>query len=217
MFSKRIEEGQRGLILYEGSHPAGIAQYEPIEMSFSPIDGHGFFVLGCMWVFPHFQKKGYGRLLMEKILEDSQDCNGLVTQAFDEGPWFPKSFYEKFGFSARTKLDLTYLMVREIQGKIDAKFILESPLPPYPPDKLTIDLFPNHACPVWHCLELKIEYYALEFGNRIMLRKHDCTTREGIVKYGRQGNILFNGKPMSFHPQEEEGIRETIKNELEKL
>jgi GNAT superfamily N-acetyltransferase len=75
-------------------------EYVPAEYAWKPVLAPGYNLINCFWVSGRYKGRGYGRLLLEDCIKDSEDTNGLVVVSGKKNmPWLtPKKYYQKFGF-----------------------------------------------------------------------------------------------------------------------
>ena len=47
-------------------------EYAPLEQAWVPIEGDNYYYIYCLWVLGGYRKKGYGRSLMEYVINDAK-------------------------------------------------------------------------------------------------------------------------------------------------
>lgn len=77
-------------------------EYAPLEYAWTPIDGNQFLYIYCLWVSGSYKGKGYGKELLEYVIEDAkiQGKNGICTLSSKKKKPFlsDKKFFEHYGF-----------------------------------------------------------------------------------------------------------------------
>jgi len=78
-FVNKMNKRWKGFVAYKDDEVVGRAEIAPIEECLVAIEGEDVYFLYCLWVKKEAEGKGYGRKLMEKIVEVSKNKNGLAT------------------------------------------------------------------------------------------------------------------------------------------
>lgn len=77
-------------------------EYAPLEYAWTPISGNNFLYIYCLWVAGSFKGKGYGKELLEYVIEDAKknEKNGICTISSKKKKPFlsEKKFFEHYGF-----------------------------------------------------------------------------------------------------------------------
>lgn len=98
--SKRLEEVH---IFRKLNDKATVfVEYAPLEKAWVPINGDNYYYIYCLWVTGEYKGKGYGRELMEYVINDAKK-NGksgiCMLGAEKQKAWLTdQSFAKKFGF-----------------------------------------------------------------------------------------------------------------------
>lgn len=78
-------------------------EYVPAEKAWLPVVAPGYLMINCFWVSGQYKGKGYGKALLQSVIEDakSQGKKGLVTVAgikkfhfMSDTPWLLKHGFE---------------------------------------------------------------------------------------------------------------------------
>ena len=77
-------------------------EYAPLEQAWVPIEGDNYYYIYCLWVLGGYRKKGYGRSLMEYVINDAKKNkkSGICMLASQkQKAWLSvEGFAKKFGF-----------------------------------------------------------------------------------------------------------------------
>lgn len=77
-------------------------EYAPLESAWVPIEGNHFMYIYCLWVSGSYKKNGYGKELLEYVIQDAQkqNKNGIcVLSSKKKKPFLSDSkFFKKYGF-----------------------------------------------------------------------------------------------------------------------
>lgn len=123
-FKKRYEEGLRIKIsVDEDGLKTGMIEYVPGEVCWRTVKAEGYILIHCLEVFRTQTRKGYGTLLLNECLKDSEQYNGVAIVTSGK-PWVnDKKFFIRNGFK---KIDTAppyfELLVKQYQ---------EAPLPAF--------------------------------------------------------------------------------------
>ena len=77
-------------------------EYAPLEKAWVPIVGKNYYYIYCLWVLGDFKGKGYGKELLEYVINDARE-NGLsgicMLGSKKQKAWLSdQSFVKKYGF-----------------------------------------------------------------------------------------------------------------------
>ncbi len=99
---RAIPKGLRKEILLLNGDAVGQIEYAPAEASGYPIRGDGIWVMNCIWVLRRAGGRGFGRLLMDRMLSRIGDAEGVATIALDghHSPWMKLWQMEYLGFKS---------------------------------------------------------------------------------------------------------------------
>ncbi len=95
-----IPRGFRKKILIYRGEVVGQIEYAPVEVSGYPIHGSGIIVMNCIWVLRRAKGHGFGKILVENMVESEKDASGFATIGLEGhwSPWMKKWQMEKLGF-----------------------------------------------------------------------------------------------------------------------
>jgi len=92
---------QARVLLAPEGQPAGYIEYLPGEFAWRGVQAGGFMFIHCIWIFhKQYQKKGWGRLLIEACLDDARQAgmSGAAVMVRD-GAWMAgRSLFLANGF-----------------------------------------------------------------------------------------------------------------------
>ncbi len=95
----QMQQQHTFLLLKENDVPIGFAAYTPIQEP-------GTFKLQKLYALPQKQKLGYGRLLLQRVINDIKNLGGTALQLNVNRKNKAISFYEKAGFIIIRKEDI---------------------------------------------------------------------------------------------------------------
>ena len=108
---------QRGKIFIE---------YEPIETSWTQVDGKNYLYIYCLWVAGSFKGKGIARELLEYAINDAKNkkMSGICTIVTSKKKPFigDKKFFEHFNFKVVDKIGDYELMALSFDSNEKPKF-----------------------------------------------------------------------------------------------
>ena len=97
-------EFKNGYVFYRLNERAKVfIEYGPIEKAWLPIEGQNFININCFWVSGKYKNQGYGKLLLEKAINDAKENkkHGLVAVVgekknhfMSDGKWFLKKGFK---------------------------------------------------------------------------------------------------------------------------
>lgn len=128
-FDERYKEGLRFKLLMvkekKGMTSRGFIEYIPGNFSWRVVNAPNYNVIHCLWVVGKWKKLGFGRQLIETVVEDSkvQEKDGVVCVT-SEGNWLvDKKIFEKNGFAAIDQAPPSFnLMVLKLKEVDDPTF-----------------------------------------------------------------------------------------------
>lgn len=122
--SDRFKEGLKFKKLIVNGRSWGFIEYLPAEYAWRPVDAPGYMFIDCIWVIGRHKGKGYGKLLLDECIEDSQDMNGVCIVAGDKPFMAKKDLFLRHGFEVGDTAPPYYqLLVRRIKNAPLPKFI----------------------------------------------------------------------------------------------
>ncbi len=89
------------LLIFRGD-VVGQIEYAPAEACGYPIFGENIVVMNCIWVLGRVRGHGFGKLLLNTMIEKEKDASGFTTLALENhwSPWLKKKHMEKLGFTS---------------------------------------------------------------------------------------------------------------------
>lgn len=186
----------------EDNDHVGMIQYVPIEYSIA--EGRNMYFIQCIWVngyeeaFGPKQKKGYGKELLKKAVEDAREkgADAIVAWTYKDDDWLPASWYEKQGFSLiDTELyyELLWMPFRDVEPP---KLVRRKPFPLF--KKPTVSLFVNGWCTSCNKLYDIALGIARGYGDKIDIIQYDTSDREVFMKYGIMDGIFVNSREIIY-------------------
>lgn len=225
--SKMMKRGLSGRIVYDDEVAIGFIEYMPIELSLFH-KGENLYIVNCMvaphvppWGGPHRPRiAGCGGSLVHAMIKDIKNkCKGIVTPlgfAYTENL---VGFFMKFGFEEFENEGLKMLIKKFEPVELPLSVCYERKYEfQRVPDKVVIDIFWSHRCPVDPFNLLNVREVCKEFTNRVILNEF-CIDDQGILKkHGIESGTYVNGEfPWStFGPLEKEEIRKVLAGILSK-
>ncbi len=211
-FSKNTQEGWLGMVVYDEGMVKAMACLQPLETSMVNLEGEDLYFLPCFWVKPGEEKKGYGKALMDKVLELSGSKKGVVTETEEE--WMPASFFKKFGFEKVIEKDPIKILLKKFDPKACISMIPTGFQPLIVPNKIIIEVVYNPLCPyILNNYEVAINK-SLEFAPYVHVLKHYITCREDTLKFG-ESNFYVDGDTPFRGPVNLEKLVIMIKDKIE--
>lgn len=127
-------------------------EYGPAEKAWIPVDATGYFMINCFWVSGQYKNKGYGKALLQSVIDDAvqQRKTGLVTVAgsnkfhfMSDAKWLLRQ-----GFEVIEKLPYGFsLLALKIDKKAANPKFRESVLSGECPDKNGLVAYYSNRCP----------------------------------------------------------------------
>jgi len=175
-------------------------------------------IISCVWVKTQNQKKGVWKGMLKALSESlmSQGAKGVLAPATDYQGYMHRNHFQKAGFAVLGEHEGTVVMFYPLNQESVEYSFAEEHVPPGPDDKVTIHIFRNLLCPVASELFTRLERIAKEFGDRVQVIRVE-SDRETLEKYGTAGGLYINGKQRFVLPNDDDVIRNLLKEEVEKL
>jgi GNAT superfamily N-acetyltransferase len=140
----RLREGMRYKLLRVNGHNAGMLEYTPGEFAWRGVEARGYLFIHCLWVIGRNRGHGFGRQLLQEILEEARGTNGVAVMV-SKTHWLPTpKLFLKNGFELADQEPPSFdLLVR--------RFDPQAPLPHFKRSLQTIPpgltLFHSDQCP----------------------------------------------------------------------
>jgi len=104
-----LESFHKKLLIFDGD-VVGQIEYAPARVSGYPISGNDVVVMNCIWVLKRAKGRGFGRMLVEDMVQSERNATGFATIALENhwSPWFKKGQMEKLGFKPIDKINVKH-------------------------------------------------------------------------------------------------------------
>ena len=104
-----LEGFHKKLLIFDGE-VVGQIEYAPTRFSGYPISGNDVVVMNCIWVLRRAKGHGFGKMLIEDMVQSQRNATGFATIALENhwSPWFKKSQMEKLGFKPIDKINVKH-------------------------------------------------------------------------------------------------------------
>lgn len=213
-FDSKLREGWIGIGIFEEQELKAMAQVMPLEKSLLTLEGEDLYMLNCYWVKPGEEGKGYGKALMEKILEITRDRKGIVSWGA-EG-WMPPSFFEKFGFEFVENWGITKLFLKKHSPDARVKIINTGFKPLKGEGKVIVEAVFSPQCPyIMANYEAAISK-ALEFSPEVLVLKNVILNREQALEFGEE-NFYIDGESPFFGPINVDKLETILREKVDNL
>lgn len=215
---KRLKSGFVGFIAYENEIPVGRVEIWPIEEGINLVSGKDLYFMPCIWVLPEFQKKGFGKALIEEVFNSTQDRSGVMTISMEEEEWMPSSFFKKFGFEEIKIEGLNPYFKSMIKKyrEIEIPKILKPTFEHVKrDDKVVIEIVRDTICPFIRVWEEKLKDIVKDFGEKIELIEYVPYSKKEILKYG-SGTVYVDGDEPFWGPVSPDEIKKILNHYLAK-
>lgn len=214
----RLKTGWKGFVAYEGDKVNGRVEFWPIENSLVLLSGKNLYFMPCIWVLPEFQKKGAGKALMERVLKETMDRDGIVTGAMEGEGFMPLSFFKKFAFE-ETGLHLygkIKFLIKKYREGLEMPELIKPTLEHIKmDDKVVVEIIRDNACPYIRVWEEGLKRVLNSFKDKVLIKEYEVKTREDALKYGFS-TVYIDGEEPFFGPIGEEEIKKTTEGYLKK-
>jgi GNAT superfamily N-acetyltransferase len=219
-FERSQRQGMRAkLALDDGGTPGGMIQYGPIEHSH--VGGEGLFFVYCIHVHGHkqgrgnFQGRGMGRALLAAAEADakSRGASGMAAWGVWLPFWMKASWFKKHGYRKVDRQGLAVLLFKPFTSEAKAPHWLPRAvkLPEPIPNKVNITAFSCGWCLAQNLVYERARRAAADFGDHVVFREIDTTTREKVAEWGEVDAVYVDGKPLRQGPPPSyEKIRRSI-------
>jgi N-acetylglutamate synthase-like GNAT family acetyltransferase len=212
-FLEKQKAGWKGLVLYDDKLPVGRAEFHPLEESFQAVTGDNLYFMPCFWIKPGYEKKGYGRKLMEELMRMTSDRKGLATVTATR--WMPQEFFQKFGFEKVQEKGVMQLLLKKNQKDASCYWFEPSFVSSNQKDRINIDLVYNLGCPYMVANWRNLIRKAKEVTDKLVLNIYQQKDRKDLEGYG-EANIYIDGDTPFYGPASEEEIEKIIKEHLKR-
>jgi N-acetylglutamate synthase-like GNAT family acetyltransferase len=103
-------EGLHKKLLIFNGDVVGQIEYAPARVSGYTINGDDVVVMNCIWVLKRAKGRGFGRMLVEDMVQSERNATGFATIALENhwSPWFKKDQMGKLGFKPVDKINVKH-------------------------------------------------------------------------------------------------------------
>ncbi len=186
----------------------GMIQYAPIEHSH--VEGAGLYFIYCIHVHGYkqgrgnFQKRGMGKALLAAAEEDARALGAKGMAAWGVGLpfWMRASWYKKRGYQKADRQGIAVLLWKPFSDDARAPRWIprKNKLPEPIPGKVNIIAFSSGWCLAQNLVYERAKRAAAEFGDRVVFREIDTTSREAVTKWGIADAVFVDGKNVQKGP-----------------
>jgi len=204
----------------------GMIQYGPIEHSH--VDGSGLYFVYCIHVHGHkqgrgnFQKQGMGEALLAAAEEDARQLGAKGMAAW--GLWLPfwmkASWFKKHGYRKADRQGLAVLLWKPFAYDAEPPRWIPAAIkqPELVPGKVNVTAFSSGWCLAQNLTYERARRAAAEFGDKVVFREIDCSSRCAVAEWGNSDSVLIDGKAVQNGPPPSyEKIRSTIEKRVRRL
>jgi GNAT superfamily N-acetyltransferase len=204
---------------------AGMIQYAPIEYSW--VEGEDLYFVYCIWVHGHkkgrgdLRKHGIGTALLEAAEEDVKALQtkglvvwGLILPFFMRAGWFKKHGYRKVD-----RRGIAALLWKPFSDDATPpRWIRAKKKPETVPGKVVVTALANGWCSGIDGMIERAQGICNEFGDEVIYREVDTSTRERIREWGLADGLfideknIYRGPPLTY-----DQIRKAIEKKVKKL
>ena len=210
-FCEKMEKGWKGLVIYEGNEVVGRAEIAPVEESLVGVSGEDMYFLYCIWIKREKEGRGFGRKLMEEVIETAKKRKGLATVTV-EG-WMPPKFFEKFGFEKVQSMGPVNLMIKKFSPDAKIEFTPSRFTPQIEPAKVKVTVVYSLRCPYMLTSYNNAIETAKSVSDKVSVVEHIINTQGDIEKYGEENFYVDNESPF-MGPIDPEKLQEIIEKTL---
>lgn len=226
-FDRAQAQGLRAKIaLDDKGLEGGMIQYGPIEHTH--LEGEGLYFIYCIHVHGHkqgrgnFQGHGMGTALLAAAEEDAKKLGAKGMAAW--GVWLPfwmkASWFKKHGYIKADRQGIACLLYKPFVDEARPPRWLPKVKPPLEAiaGKVNVTAFVSGWCLAQNLVYERAKRAAAEFGDQIVFREIDTSTRCAVAKWGMADGVLVDGKPLQKGPPPSyEKIRMIIAKRVAKL
>ncbi|HPR18243.1 MAG TPA: GNAT family N-acetyltransferase [Candidatus Cloacimonadota bacterium] len=205
---------------------AGMIQYLPAEYSF--VEGEGFYVIACIWVYGYQdkgigdrQKKSMGKALLEAAEADMKQkgAKGIAAWGLALPFWMPSAFFKHFGYTVADSIGVQELVWKPLADEVQPpKWLHTKKKPEKVPGKVTITAFMNGWCTSFITAFNNFQKAAIEFGDEVEFKIIRTLEPEIIAEYGITDAIYIDDEEINLGPPPSyEDTVKMIRERIEKL
>jgi N-acetylglutamate synthase-like GNAT family acetyltransferase len=207
-YQKMKDKGLRVKLACDDSgRVGGMIQYAPIEQTF--VQGNDLYFVYCIWVHGYkkgrgnFQKKGFGKALIQAAEQDARDlgAKGIAAWGISWPFWMKASWFKKQGFIRVDKKSGRVLLWKPFTEDAAApKWLAQKKKPHAEPGQVTVTAFMNGWCPGQNLIFERAKRAAAEFDDRVVFRAVDTFQPEVFSQWGIIDGLFIDGKKVRTGP-----------------
>lgn len=208
----RIREGMRYTLLTVRGHNAGMVEYVPGEYAWRGVEAAGYLFIHCFWVIGQNRGHGYGRQMLNAVLEDAKGTNGVAV-VVSKTHWLPTpKLFLKNGFELADHAGPSFdLLVKRFKPDATLPRFKRnaSKIPP------GLTLFHSDQCPYTQNVPDVVRKVGEELNIPVHTVRVDsaAAAQESPCVYGTLG-YFFNGELLAYRPVGTEKLLELMKPKL---
>ena len=204
----------------------GMIQYGPIEHSH--VDGSGLYFIYCIHVHGYkqgrgnFQKRGMGRALLLSAEDDARSLGAKGMAAW--GVWLPfwmrASWFKKHGYRKADRQGLAALLWKPfVDNALPPRWFPKKDKLPEPiPGKVNVTAYSSGWCLAQNLVYERTKRAAAEFGDKVVFREIDTSSRDAVAKWGVADSVFVDGKNVQKGPPPSyDKIRSLIAKRVKRL
>lgn len=186
----------------------GMIQYGPIEHSH--VNGSSLFFIYCIHVHGYkegrgnFQKRGMGKALLAAAEEDARQlgANGMAAWGVWIPFWMKASWFKKHGYRKADRQGVASLLWKPFNRHAQPPrwFAKTNKLPEPIQGKVNVTAFSSHWCLAQNLIYERAKRASAEFGDKVVFREIDTSTRDAVAEWGIADAVLVDGKNVQKGP-----------------
>lgn len=189
-------------------------EYAPLEIAWTPIEGKNYYYIHCMWVDSEHKGRGYGKKLMEYVINSAKENNksGIcMLGSIKQKNWLSnQEFAKKYGFKVVDETKTGYQLLALSFDNTFPKFSEKSKKEEIDSKDLTI--YYDYQCPFIYQSINKIKEYCKN--NNIKLNLNFIDTLEKAKNVPSPFNnyaVFYDGKFITVNLLDEKIVDRIIK------
>jgi L-amino acid N-acyltransferase YncA len=209
-----LADGLRLKIIYEGNRSAGFVEYAPGESTWRVVQATDYMVIHCMWVVGSAKGKGYGRRLLEQVINEAQS-KGMygVAVVSSASTWLAKKgFFIQHGFEVVDHAPPSFELL--------VKHFGQGTIPSFPTDwenrlkRIPQELVVYHSgqCPYHAMFVSSLVNAATQMGIPIQTVELKTSWEARSLSPSAYGvfGVVYNGQLLSYRPMGGKTLRQML-------
>ncbi len=171
----------------------------------------------CEWVREEHRGRGYSRLLFDSLVDylRAEECKGILVEGTGIDGFMHSSHFQKRGFNFLREGTVGQIMYLPLQQETVQVEPLPEQIPTTHTAPVEVLVVGSYFCPLAASTVLALRRIAQEMSGQVVLKEFPSGP-EALERYGVADGIFVNGRPCFFEPTTEQGIREEIREEVER-